>query len=236
MIWRQLADAAAASGGVVRDAVAGLWTALGLDPLGEKTPARQRMAFTVAVVALAAKMAKADGVATEIEARAFARSFHVGPEETENVSRVFTLAARDVAGFEAYAESIGRLLRDDPDLLRHVFECLFHIAAADGVLHQAEEAFLRAVARKFGFGDSEFRDVRRLFAADPDDPYDRLGVARSATDAEIKARHRQLVQEHHPDRLAAHGVPEEFRVLADRKLAVINAAYGAIRKERGKAA
>ncbi len=235
MVWRRMADAAAASGGAVRDAVAGLWTALGLDRLGEKTPARQRMAFTIAVVALAAKMAKADGVATEIEARTFARCFRVAPEEMERVQQVFSLAARDVAGFESYAETIGRLLRDDPDLLRHVFEGLFHIAAADGVLHEAEDAFLRAVARKFGFGDAEFLDIRRLFVASPADPYGQLGVARSAPLAEIKARHRELVREHHPDRLAADGVPEDFRALADRKLAAINAAYDAIRKERGEA-
>lgn len=236
MIWRRIADAAAASGGAVRDAVAVLWTALGLDGSREKTPAGRRLAFTVAVVALAAKMAKADGVATEIEAQAFARSFHVAAEEMAHVQRVFALAAGDVAGFESYAETIGRLLRNDPVLLRHVFEGLFHIAAADGVLHAAEDAFLRVVARKFGIEDAKFRAIRRLFVADASDPYDRLGVSRRATDAEIKARHRSLVREHHPDRLAADGVPHEFRVLADRKLAAINAAYDAIREEREREA
>lgn len=234
MLWRLIADAAGAvkiDG--VRDTVAALWTTLGLDRLAAKTPARQRIAFTIAFVALAAKMAKADGVAADVEAQTFARCFQVGKDEIANVERVFALAAQDVAGYEAYASEIARLLRDDPELLRDVFECLFHIASADGVLHGAEETFLRTVAERFGLGDHTFLEMRRLFVADSGDPYRILGIAPDAPGEDIKARHRQLVRDHHPDRLTAHGVPEEFRVLADRKLAAINAAYDAIRKERG---
>lgn len=233
MLWRRIADAAAAVGlDRARDAVAALWSAMGLDQFTEKTPARQRIAFTIAVVALAAKMAKADGIATDLEAAAFARHFEVAPAEMAHVKRVFALAAKDVAGYETYAEEIGYLLRDDPKLLRDVFECLFHIAAADGVLHAAEEAFLKTVAKKFGFDAAAFRTVRRLFVVDSSDPFEVLGVAPNVSDAQLKARHRKLVLENHPDQLAARGVPDDFRVLADRKLAAINAAYDAIREER----
>lgn len=232
MLWRLIADATTALGSA-RDRVAALWTTLGLDRLGERTPASRRIAFTIALVALAAKMAKADGVATEVEAATFARCFAVGSDELGNVRRVFDFAARDVAGYESYAEDIGRLLKDDPEILRDVFECLFHVAAADGVLHDAEEAFLRTVASKFGIDEATFRTVRRLFVADPADPYEVLGVPPGTSAKDIKARHRDLVREHHPDRLAAHGVPEEFRTLADRKLAAINAAYDKIAQERG---
>lgn len=232
MLWRLIADAAGALG-AARERLVGLWTTLGLDRLTERTPATRRIAFTIAVVALAAKLAKADGVATEIEAATFARCFAVGQDELGNVRRVFDFAARDAAGYESYAEDIGRLLKDDPEILRDVFECLFHVAAADGVLHGAEETFLRTVAEKFGIDEATFRTVRRLFVADAADPYEVLGVPPGMSAEHIKARHRELVRESHPDRLAAHGVPEEFRTLADRKLAAINAAYDAIRKERG---
>lgn len=233
MLWRLIADAAAAVAGA-GDGLAALWRTLGLDRLAKKTPATRRIAFTIALVALAAKMAKADGVATKVEAATFARMFPAAGEDIGDVERVFALAARDIAGYEAYAGDIGRRLRNEPELLRDVFEGLFHIAAADGVMHPAEERFLRGVAKEFGFDERVFKDVRRLFVPDLDNPYQVLGLSPRASDEEIKARHRELVREHHPDRLAAHGVPEEFRLLADRKLATINAALDSIRKERGR--
>ncbi len=210
--------------------LAGLFNPFGW--LKPKPPSKQ-LAFTMAFVGLAAKMAKADGVAVEVETQAFERCFYVPPEERANVLRVFELAAQDVAGYEIYAERIARLLKDEPALLRDVFECLFNIAAADGVLHHGEEEFLRNVAEKFGFTEADYRRVRSLFVNDPDSPYDVLGVDPDVSDDELKSRRMELIRKNHPDRMAAEGVPVEFLVLADRKMAAINAAYDSILKERG---
>lgn len=225
---------------IAPDRIGSLLSGLGgvvgwLNPLGwfAPKPASKQLAFTMAFVGLAAKMAKADGVAVEVETQAFERCFYVPPEERANVDRVYRLAAQDVAGYEIYAGRIARLLADEPALLRDVFECLFNIAAADGVLHAGEETFLREVARRFGFDEREYRRVRSLFVRDPDSPYEVLGLAPDASDEELAARRKALVRENHPDLLAAAGVPREFLVIADRKLAAINAAYDAIRAERG---
>jgi DnaJ like chaperone protein len=137
-----------------------------------------------------------------------------------------------VAGYEAYAGKIARMLKDEPELLRAVLACLFHIAAADGVLHPAEDRFLAAVADRFGLSRLEFLSIRASYVHDPSSPYAILGVAPDVSDAELKAHHRALVREHHPDRLAASGVPAEFRAAADRRLAAINAAYETVLKER----
>lgn len=205
-----------------------------LNPLRlfQPTPASKQLNFTIAFVGLAAKMAKADGVAVEVENQAFESCFYVPPEERKNVERVYRLAAQDVAGFEIYAERIARMLADDPALLDKVYECLFNIAAADGVLHQGEEAFLQTVAEKFGYTEAKYRRIRSLFVRDPTSPYEILGLPPDASDADLKARRNELVRENHPDKLAATGLPLEFLVLADRKVAVINAAYDEIRKER----
>ena len=69
--------------------------------------------------------------------------------------------------------------------------------------------------------------------AEENDPYEILGIARSASDDEIKAKYRALTRENHPDILMAKGVPQEFIDLANEKMAVINAAYDKIEKERG---
>jgi len=236
MSWKAIAQAMGLEqGGTVRDALAAVWTRLGLDRLAARKPAHRTVAFTIAVTTLAAKMAKADGVALPVEAQAFERLFEVPPAENASIRRVYDLAKRDVAGYEAHAAKIARLLRDEPEMLRSVLECLFLIAAADGVLHPAEDRFLETVARIFGLGRVEYLAMRAGFVHDPESPYQILGVSPDASDEELKARHRALVREHHPDRLAAHGIPPELRAAADRRLAAINAAYDAILKERAAA-
>jgi DnaJ like chaperone protein len=192
------------------------------------------VAFTIAVIALAGKMAKADGQVSDVELAAFQRVFQVPPQEAGNVQRIFNLARQDVAGYEAYAGQIARLFVGNPALLEDVLDGLFEIAKADGVLHPAESAFLERVSEIFGFAPNEFRRIRAShFAPELTDPYVMLGVSYVAGEDEIKQTYRRLVRENHPDSLMARGVPEEFVKLANDKLAAINAAYDKIEQERG---
>ena len=192
------------------------------------------VAFTIAVIALAGKMAKADGQVSDAEQAAFQRVFQVPPHEAANVQRIFNLARQDVAGYEAYAGQIARLFVGNPALLEDVLDGLFEIAKADGVLHPAESAFLERVSEIFGFAPNEFRRIRAShFAPELTDPYVILGVSYVASEDEIKQTYRRLVRENHPDSLMARGVPEEFIKLANDKLAAINNAYDRIEQERG---
>lgn len=189
--------------------------------------------FTIAVVALAGKMARADGVVTETEFDVFRRVFSVPPQEEANVRRIFNLARQDIAGFEHYAQQIANLFVGNPAVLEDVLDGLFEIAKADGVLHPAEAQFLERVAEIFGFAPNEFRRIRAShFAPELTDPYVILGLSYSADDNELKQTYRRLVRENHPDSLMARGVPPEFIKLATDKLAAINNAYEAIVKER----
>lgn len=191
------------------------------------------VAFTMAVIALGAKMAKADGVVSPVEVAAFHQAFKTPADEAQNVTRVFELAQRDVAGFESYASQVRELLGDDVQLLRAVLESLFHIASADRALHPGEDQFLRAVAERFGFSESTYRHIRAQFVEDVSSPYDVLGIEPSASDEQIKARYRKLVRENHPDLVAGLGLPDEVIAVANRKLAAINAAFSVVAKERG---
>ena len=233
-IWKRISGFASGekSGGRIgnffRDLVAGLG---GGREDGSDDPQRD-VAFTMGVIALCAKMAAADGVVTKDEIEAFQQVFKVPEGEAANVRRVFDLAKKDVAGYEAYAEQVARLLKDDRHLLQDVLEGLFYIAAADNILHPAEEKYLRAVSRRFGFSEAEFRAIRGYFVHDVEGPYEVLGVKPDISDEDLKMRHRRLVLENHPDKLIARGVPPEFVEVANRKLAAINEAYDAIVKER----
>ncbi|MBN9589992.1 MAG: molecular chaperone DjlA [Alphaproteobacteria bacterium 64-11] len=190
--------------------------------------------FTIAVIALAGKMARADGNVSDAELEAFRRVFRMPSEEEANVARIFNLARQDVAGYEYYAGQIARLFVGNPAVLEDILDGLFEIAKADGVLHPGESQFLERVADIFGFAPNEFRRIRAAhFAPELTDPYVILGVSYVAGDDEIRQTYRRLVRENHPDSLIARGVPPEFEKLANDKLAAINNAWGKIRDERG---
>jgi DnaJ like chaperone protein len=200
------------------------------DPRGDTS----RIAFTIGVIALGAKMAKADGFVSREEVDAFKQVFDVPPDELANVARIFDLARQDVAGYEQYAKQIADMFRAKPRVLEDLLDGLFFIAKADRVFHPKEEAFLRSVAGIFGFNDTDWARIRAgHIGADAADPYVILGVPHSATDAVLKQFYRRLVRENHPDLLIAQGLPEEFVMVANAKIATINDAYDKIAKQRG---
>ncbi len=202
---------------------------------GEATadPTKQ-IGFTIAVIALGAKLAKADGVVTEDEIRAFRRVFKVAPEEMKNVARIFNLARRSVAGYEPYARQVAGMFADNPVVLEELLGCLFYIAQADGTVAEEEVLYLQNVARIFGFSDADFSRLRaEHIGPDAADPYTILGIAPDTDDDETKSAYRKLVRENHPDRLIAQGMPEEFIEVANDKLAAINAAYDKVAAQRG---
>jgi len=197
-------------------------------------PAENQVAFTVGVIALGAKMAKADGVVTMDEVNAFKEVFKVPEGEMKNVARVFNLAKQDVSGYEAYAEQLAAMFKGNRKLLEDVLDGLFHIAKADDALHPGEEQFLSEVASRFGFTETEFSYIKaRHVIASKRNPYEVLELDPSVTDEQLKAQYRKLIADNHPDRLIARGVPKEFIAIATEKVATINEAYDAIAKERG---
>lgn len=205
------------------------------EPDEEAADATQRIAFTIGVIVLGAKMAKIDGWVTRDEINAFKEVFRVPPEEMRNVGRLFDLARRDAQGFEPYARQLARLLHDRRPVLEELLDGLFHIAQADGALNAAELRFLGDVAAIFGFSAAEFDRIKESHGArDTCDPYAVLGLSRTASDAEVKTAYRRLAHEYHPDRLIAQGVPREFIDVANAKMAAINAAYERIRKQRAR--
>jgi len=196
-------------------------------------PAGDQVAFTVGVIALGAKMAKADGTVTDDEVNAFKQVFKVPPGEMKNVAQIFNLAKRDVTGYEVYAEQLASMLKGNRELLQDVLEGLFHIAKADHVLHPRELEFLRQVAKRFGITEAEFGYIKvRHEIVTKRNPYDVLGVQASIGNDELKNHYRRLVLDNHPDRLMARGVPQEFIAIATEKISVINEAYSLIAKER----
>ena len=236
-IWGKLGGAAAgfAVGGPIGALLGGLAGHFALDrSKGGDGDATTDVAFTVGVIALGAKMAKADGQVTTDEVAAFKDVFKVPPGEEQNVSRIFNLAKQDIAGYESYAEQLANMFKDNRALLEDVLEGLFHIATADGLLHEDEEHYLKQVAKRFGFTRDEYKIIRaRFLPEDQRSPYRVLGVASDISDADLKSQYRKLMIENHPDKAIARGMPPEFIKIATDKIAAINEAYDEIKLERG---
>lgn len=235
-IWATLAGAAAGMllGGPL-GALAGAAAGGAID-LGVRraaSPDSRRVAFTVAAIALAAKMARADGEASAAEFATFQRLFHVDAPEADNARRFYDLAKQSMAGFEAYADQAAGLLGAGSPLLEDLLDALWMIAAVDG-FHAAEMAYLDAVAAKLGFDAAATARVRaRHTRPAEDDPWAVLGVDPGADTATLRRAYHALVKQYHPDRHFAEGVPVEFIRVTESRMAIINAAYARV---TGKAA
>ena len=220
----------------IADALSALTKGEPLSSVFEKlrSPPERSIAFTIAVIGLGAKMAKADGSVTRDEVTAFREVFFIPEADTAAAARVFNLARQDVAGFEDYARRIAGMFGAGDPALCDLMEGLFYIAMADGEYHPNEDDFLARVAQIFGIDERRFRGLRTRFVPDaPPDPWDVLGVEPGTPLNEVRAAWRQLVRESHPDRMIARGVPEEAVKLAERRLIAINRAWEEI---SGKAA
>ena len=195
-------------------------------------PGGKDAAFTLALIALSAKMAVSDGVVTASELRAFHRTVEIPAGIEQQVDRVFRLAQQDVAGYQAYARKIRRFFIAEPDTLEHVLDGLFYIASADGLVHEDELRYLKDVSDIFGFDEARFEQIaaQHVVMDTGVDPYLVLGLAPGADRAEVKRVYRLLVAEHHPDRLIAKGVPEELIDVATARMQAINQAYNKIVK------
>lgn len=200
---------------------------------------RRRVAFSIAIIALSAKMAKADGIVAPEEVTAFQEIFAIPQAEAGNVARLYNLAKQDVAGYEAYAQRVAGMCGSGESncaMLEDVLDGLFHIAKADGVIHHKELEFIANVADIFRVDEPHFdRILARHVHPDGINPYAVLGLADTAPFDEVKRRYRALASESHPDRLRARGVPEEFLNIANDRMAALNDAFAVIEKARAAA-
>ncbi len=231
-IWDIIADKAAQLG------IGGpIGVLLGNAPMeaGEGAhPGLRQIGFTIGVIALGAKMARADGEVSDVEVAAFREFFQVPPGEERNVERFFDLAKRDVAGFETYARQVADLFPDAPEILEGVIEGLFSIARADGPVDAPEADYLAKVARIFGLDSARFERAKAAASGVVEcEPCIILGIDPIATDEQIRDAWLRQVRANHPDRLIAQGLPEEAIAMATRKLALINDAYDRLRRQRG---
>jgi DnaJ like chaperone protein len=195
--------------------------------------------ISIAIVILAAKLAKADGVVNRAEIDAFKTQFQIPPDQVRNVGHLFDEARSSADGWEIWARRLGEAFADQRGVLEDVLRALRNIALADGALHPREAAMLEQMRKLMGVTDAGWRRAQQAGfgggggASGEPDPYAVLDIPRSASDEAVRTAWRNLVRENHPDALAAKGVPPHMVAAATEKVSRINAAWDTIKRQRG---
>jgi DnaJ like chaperone protein len=202
-------------------------------------PLEAQQTFMIAMISLAAKVAKADGSVTRAEVRSFDQflkdQLGMAAEERRVAARIFNEARDSHIPAEEFARQIRQLMGHQRARLKDLISLLMSVAIADGQLHQAEERLIRSIAREMGLTDRDYEEATAMFSprASVSQSYTVLGVTQSATDDEIKKAYRKLAREYHPDVVANKGMGEDFQKFAAEKMRAVNAAYDSIREARG---
>ena len=194
--------------------------------------ALKQIGFTVGVIVLSAKMAKADGKVTKEEIRAFQNKISVPENEIKNVARLWDQAKKTTDGFEVYAQQICQLLGKNSSVLEELLNLLIIIAKADGKITKSEILYLKQVSIIFGFSIEKFERIYSSNLGKISDPYQILGVTRNTPIVEIKNKWKLLASNHHPDKLIAQGLPIDFIEKSTNRLQEINNAWDIIKSQQ----
>ena len=140
------------------------------------------------------------------------------------------------------------------DLRQMFLEVLIEAAFSSGAVSQEEADILRRVARRLHIPGQVFAAMMNARSGagaggawygaggsrttmrpggDLEQAYAKLGLKRSATDAEVKKAYRRLVSQYHPDKLVSRGLPEEMMEIDNTRTREINTAYDVIKQARG---
>ncbi len=195
--------------------------------------------FFVATFSLFAKLARADGRVTREEINVvesfMQNSLHLDKDAREMAIKIFNAAKDSRDSFDMYAEQFYELFYNESHFLNTMLEMLIRIAAADNILHNNEERMLKRAAIIFNIDLKEFERIKAIYIQNNDKYYATLGANRNDSNEVIKKKYRQLVLEHHPDRVISKGLPEEFTKIATEKFQEIQEAYEKIMQERNAA-
>jgi DnaJ like chaperone protein len=218
--------------------------------LGRGAPERVQMAFFTATFAIMGRIAKADGHVSPSEialAENIMQQLGATGELKQVAKRLFNEGKQPGFDFHGVLVQLKREIGRRQTLARMFLEIQVLAAYADGSVHPAEAEILREVAAALGFSSAELAEIEALVRATqqagargarPATPslaedYATLGIAKSASDDEMKRAYRRLMSQHHPDKLVAKGLPEEMMKVAEEKTRQIRSAYERIRAARG---
>ncbi|WP_455235432.1 co-chaperone DjlA [Thiogranum longum] len=215
---------------------------------------RVQTAFFTALFSVMGHLAKADGRVSEIEiqlARDVMQRMNLNQDMREAAIRLFNEGKQADFSLADVLRQFRAECHRRRNLMQMFVEILMHAAYADGAVGTAERSVLEQIRQQLGFSAPEFQHIEALVRnarhfggggfegesrVSPQtalrEAYEILGVSETASDAEVKKAYRRLMNQHHPDKLVAKGLPEEMVKLATEKTQEIKQAYELIKKVR----
>ncbi len=195
-------------------------------------------------------LAKADGIVSEQEihaARQVMQQFGLGPPEMRLAMELFAAGkARDFP-LESSLQRLHALIRGRTDLCRMFVQIQLQAALWGGALQGPGRAVLERICRVLEVSTLELvRMEATLRMQQPagqtpaqhaaqklESAYAVLGVDASTSDAEVKKAYRRLMNQNHPDKLVAKGLPESMMKIAEEKTRQVRSAYELLCEVRG---
>lgn len=189
--------------------------------------------FGVSLLILSAAVMKADGKVLKAELD-YVRDFFSRQFGTAEAQQRM-LMLRDILKQEYSLQDVCTQIRYNMQLpLRlQMLHYLFGISMADGNVHPGETAVIQQIAGYLGINQKDFESIKAMFIKDTKSAYRILEITPDATDEEVKKAYRRMAVKYHPDKVNTLG--EDIQNAAKEKFQKLNAAYEAIKKERGMA-
>ncbi len=198
---------------------------------------QDQLTFFVAAFSMLAKLSQADGQVTPEEINSV-EGFMQDDLRLDSGSRnaaanIFRTALAAPGTFDDFARQFYGHFHHQPQLQELMIDILLRVAVSDGSMSQAEETLILSAVNTFGFSAERYRQLKSKYALTVDKDYAVLGCDPQDSDDQIKRCYRQRVQEYHPDKIAAKGLPDEFTRFAQDKFREIQSAWERIKDARG---
>jgi len=226
-----LADAAGAAGEHATTDARSAAVLGGADGVALTPEEERQFLFFVSTFALLSKLADADGAISRSEEDVvdefLAGSTDLAPEARAFARRVFRVGRDSANTFAEYARQFAGLFADAPAIRWLMIDLLCAVARADGVLHPREGEHIAEAAAIFGL-PADAVELILAAQASGDPSHAELGLPPDVAPETLAAWVERRLADTDPRRLAAQGLPEEFRHLAARRQAEIRAAHAAL--------
>jgi DnaJ like chaperone protein len=195
-------------------------------------------------------LAKADGRVSEEEiraARAIMEDLRLGEREVQFAIELFTQGKSREFPLEPTLRRLQRMCRNRPDVCRMFVQIQLQAALWGGSLNGAGRQVMARIAASLGVSAYEVVQMEALLRMQQSsrqpqsrpkvdrvaEAYEVLGVQAASSDAEVTKAYRRLMNQNHPDKLVARGLPESMMKMAEQKTRQIRAAYEVLREARG---
>lgn len=202
------------------------------------------------VFAIMGALCKADNVVSRDEINAVEQIFrmlNLHGEQRDQAKAAFNRGKQADFDLDSAVDQFAQLTRGRGPLLQLFLQLQVMAVAADGRIDPAEHEMLVRIARRLGLSEADVSQLEALLRATKDgraapggpppqdrlaDAYTALGVTPDSENAEIKRAYRKLISQNHPDKLAARGLPESMRPVAEERSRELNAAYDLLKEAR----